>query len=495
MAGDVVVIGGGLGGLSAGVQLAQAGHRVTLIEKEPRLGGYAVSFRRDDFTFDTALHVVPGGGPGEPFHRLLESLGVVPEVRFRRLSNGFLVRIGEDSYPLPRDYEAVFDALSSWFPDERRGLARLREHLAEHVPVYADLLADDISRWRTVPRFIPKLPSFLAQASLSAGDYLRQFVRDPKLLAVLYQPAMFFGVPTDALPAVNFMMMFYLLLERGPCTVEGGGQAVTTALERRLRSLGATIVTRSAVTRVRIEGGRAVAAVIADGREIRASAIVANVSLPVLVDRLVGREHFPDAYLRNLDRLEPSLSVLQIQIGLETSVREAGVDRYMTLVFPDPDLDGCLRRQSGSTGLEGFSITAPGVDDPDTRGRRDRTLSLLGGTSPRRWLELDEEGYRREKDRTEAAALTRLEKVFPGILRRIRVTDVATPRTFEQYTGNPGGAILGFRCTCGSHRQLFSVARVPIRNLHVAGAWTEQLGGFMPSIRAGVRAARRAIEG
>jgi prolycopene isomerase len=73
----------------------------------------------------------------------------------------------------------------------------------------------------------------------------------------------------------------------------------------------------------------------------------------------------------------------------------------------------------------------------------------------------------------------------------VRVTDLATPRTLRRYTGNPGGAILGFACRMGVHRPLLAASRIPVGRLAVASAWTDKLGGFLQVVKAGVAAAEK----
>ncbi|PWT71038.1 MAG: NAD(P)/FAD-dependent oxidoreductase, partial [Bacteroidetes bacterium] len=60
---DVVVIGAGVGGLTAGALLSKAGFTVCVLERETRLGGYLAGFRRGNFRFDTAIHWLNQCGP------------------------------------------------------------------------------------------------------------------------------------------------------------------------------------------------------------------------------------------------------------------------------------------------------------------------------------------------------------------------------------------------------------------------------------------------
>jgi len=490
----VVVIGGGLGGLSAAVALAQKKIAVTLVEAQPHVGGYAVSFSRQGWTFDPALHVTAAGGAGQEFRRLVDGLGLAQTVRFLPLQDGFRVRLGDFDFPLPNDYEGIFERLAGAFPDERQGLERFRRDLEAHVSAYAPLFDADVSKWRSVPAFLPRLPAFLKHSATSTRAYLAQYVRTPRLAALLYQCSVFMGIPAEEFPAVNFMMMFHVLFGGGLFTIAGGGHALSRALERRLLGLGGEVVCRSPVARINLSGGRAVSVRTESGTVYAADAVVAGVSLPALAHDLIGDEHLPASWLKGLGTLSPSLSVLVLSLGIDCAPREVGIDRHLTMVFPDADIDACMRRQRGSRTVEGFSVTAHAVTEPGIAPPERSTVVVAAGTDPDAWIGLGDEEYRSAKRETVRAIMARLEALYPGIGARVRVTDLATPRTLRRYTGNPAGAILGFACRMGVHRPLLAASSIPIGRLALASAWTDKMGGFLQVVKAGVAAAEKTAK-
>ena len=491
MTGPVIVVGGGLGSLSAAVALAQRKIPVTLLEAQPHVGGYAVSYARQGWRFDPALHVTAAGGEGQEFRRLADGLGLAGMVRFLPLQDGFRVRLGDFDFPMPKSYEAIFERLAAAFPDEREGLERFRRDLEAHVSAYAPLFDADVSKWRSVPAFLPRLPAFLRHSASPTSDYLAQFVRAPRLAALLYQCSVFMGIPAAEFPAVNFMMMFHVLFGGGLYTIAGGGQALSRALERRLVALGGEIVCLCPVKRVNLSGGRAVSVQTGDGRVLPASAVVAGVNLPTLAHELIGSENLPASWLKGLEQLKPSLSVLVLSLGLDCAPQEVGIDRHLTMVFPDADIDACMRRQRGSRSIEGFSVTAHSVTEPQIAPRERSTVVIAAGTDPDAWIGLDDEAYRRAKRETVSDIISRLEALYPGIGARVRVTDLATPRTMRRYTGNPAGAILGFACRMGVHRPLLAASSIPIGRLALASAWTDKMGGFLQVVKSGVAAAEK----
>jgi phytoene dehydrogenase-like protein len=489
----VVIIGGGLGGLSAGVACAQAGCAVTLLEKQPRTGGYAVSFSRNGFAFDPSLHAAPAAGNGQAFQVLLSGLGIAGKVDFIKIKKGFFARLGPRSFEIPSDFEPLKDGLSAAFPSERKGISAFHADIMRLAPLYYETVEGMLSPFAIATRFVPKVPSFLHHAGTSTHEYISRFISDPVLRAILYHPAIFYGIPMKTFPAINFMIMYFLLFVKGMYTIRGGGSTLAAALHDRLVALGGRIAVGTDVTRIKVRRGRAVSVVTANGTEIPADAIIANVNTPALVHSLIGDDAVGAGYVRTLNSLSPSLSLVQVHIGLNCALAATGIANHITTVFPDADLDKCLGCRDADLVPRGFSIIAPTVTDAAAARPGTSVISILGGVSSGKWKALPENLYGDEKRRCTEELLKRIKKLYPAVRSHVEVTDCATPRTFERYTGNPDGAILGFDCSLGCHRKIMRISRVPVRNLYCASAWTDRLGGYMQVVKAGTVAARKCI--
>jgi phytoene dehydrogenase-like protein len=489
----VVIIGGGLGGLSAGVACAQAGCSVTLLEKQPRTGGYSVSFSRGGFTFDPSLHAAPAAGSGQAFDALVSALGIAGKVDFLKINKGFLARLGPRSFEIPSDFAALKDGLSAAFPSDRKGLSKFHADIMRHAPLYYETVEGMLSPFAIATRFVPKVPSFLYHAGTSTHAYLSRFISDPVLRALLYHPAIFYGIPMKAFPAINFMIMYFLLFVKGMYTIKGGGSMLSAALHDRLVELGGKIAVGTEVTKIKVSCGRVAAVVTSGGTEIPADAIIANVNTPALVHSLLGDDVVGARYARTLNSLSPSLSLVQVHVGLDCPLASTGISHHITTVFPDADLDQCLDSRDADLVPRGFSIIAPTATDDTAAPPGRSVICVLGGVSSEKWKALSESRYRDEKERCTDELLGRIDKLYPAVRARCAVADCATPRTFERYTGNPGGAILGFDCSLGSHRKIMRVSRVPVRNLLCASAWTDRLGGYMQVVKAGIVAAKRCV--
>ncbi len=487
----VVVIGAGIGGLASGIRLLQGGHKVTILEKEPRVGGYAIAYKRGGYSFDLALHVVPSGESGQEFSNLIELLGLENKIEFIKLKSGFEVFLGDFHFQMPNNLDQLLSELTRTFPAERNALKNFQQDLEKYVSVYEPVFSYTTSKLQSIPPFLLKLPAFLKHSKLSTKTYFEQFFQDKCLQSILFQPAAFMGISMAEFPTINFMMMFYLLMKDGMFTIKGGGQKLTDILEEQFINLGGELRLNQQVTKFICEK-RKITGIISKSKEhLPCDAVIAGNNLVDVVNKLIGRKHFNLKYLRNLDRLKPSVSVLALNLGLDCPPAEVGIKHHIGMVFPHADIDSCFARQDLQITPLGFSVTANVNSDPDYSSMAGNTISIIGGTAPDKWLQMGQDDYIKCKKEVTQHIIDQAENYFPGLAEHIVVADLATPRTMYRYTGNPRGAIMGFNCTAGLHRQIIQTTRLPMKNLAIGSAWTNRLGGFMQSLKSGILAAEK----
>ena len=125
---ETVVIGSGLGGLTAGALLAKSGRKVCVIERNHSVGGAASAFKTGALTIEPALHqTADPHDPSEPKHAILIELGLLDEIEWVPVDPFFSVKGGPvgDIFDLPVGFDAAHEALGRRFPKSRDGFARL----------------------------------------------------------------------------------------------------------------------------------------------------------------------------------------------------------------------------------------------------------------------------------------------------------------------------------------------------------------------------------
>ncbi len=139
---DAIVIGAGMGGLTAAALLAKKGLKVLLLEKEDQAGGYVVSFKRHGFTFDATGAFVGGCHEGGEFHQILNEIGARKEIEFIPIEHVKNIYPGFEIHLRPGGFHSYTDALFGLFPQEENGLKTylsLVERIGEEIKSYSEI--------------------------------------------------------------------------------------------------------------------------------------------------------------------------------------------------------------------------------------------------------------------------------------------------------------------------------------------------------------------
>jgi len=204
---DVVVIGAGLGGLSAAAYLAKSGKRVLVLEHHAVPGGYAHEFRRSRFRFEVALHALDGVAPGGWSYEILKELGVLDRIRFRRLDPFYSARLGGEEIVVPADVFAYESDLIRRFPREASGIRSLVDSMLQVFLQVRRFTWDRELGLRLPPSEMASRYSRMLDAmSVSWGEFMGRHIHDPRLQAVFYVLWGYYGLPPSRLNAATFIL-------------------------------------------------------------------------------------------------------------------------------------------------------------------------------------------------------------------------------------------------------------------------------------------------
>ena len=286
---SVVVVGAGLGGLSAALRLAGAGRQVTLLERESTPGGRAGVLELDGYRFDTGPTVLTMPDliadafdcVGERMEDWLDLQPVDPLYRaFYPDGSSLDVHADTDATaaqiervcggPEAAGYRRYVDFVSELYRLE------MRDFIDRNIDSPLDLITPDLGRLVALGGFRRLAPK------------VRQFLRDPRTERLFSFQSMYAGLaPQDALAI--YAVIAYMDSVAGVYFPRGGMHAVPKAMAGALEKHGVTIAYDREVTRVELRGRRAVAVHAADGDRIPCDAVVLNPDLPVARRDLLGR--------------------------------------------------------------------------------------------------------------------------------------------------------------------------------------------------------------
>lgn len=477
---DVVVIGAGIGGLSAGALLARAGRSVLVIERHDRPGGYLHGFTRCGFRFDAGVHSVGGCAAAGSFYRralgmLVECLGLKEQVRFLPVDPVARLCFPGLAADLPQGLIRLQEHLVESFPRERRSLLaflRLTEGLADEAARAAAGLPGE---WQWLP--------YYRHAVLD--EVLAEHFQDLRLKAVLAGLWPYLGLPPKRLSFLYWALMFTGYLSDGAAYCQGSFQRLADALAETIGACGGEMLYRTAVRSIVLERGRTKGVVTDNGQRIQAPVIVSNADLLSTFQHLLPADQVPRRYLARLRNLEPSLSIFVVYAAVDRSWIDPS--RHETFYYPDFDHERLfLATCSGAPAW--FSVTVPTHTDP-TLAPEDTHLLLLTTLAPYTLRE----SWRTAKEVYRDRLLAMAERQLPGLRAHLRLVEAGTPRTMERYTLNQLGAAYGWALTPRQIGPARPTVKTPLEGLYLAGHWSAPGGGVYGAALSGISVAQAIL--
>lgn len=413
---DALVIGAGLGGLGAGIRLAQFGKRVAILERHTVWGGLNSFYKLGGRLFDSGLHALtnyaPKGERKTPLGKIVRQL---------RLDYDAL-ELGEQSHSAIR-----FPGVELRFSND---FELLRAEIARAFP--SSVAAFD--------RLVAELPSYdaleLAGEPRSAREELTRRFREPLLVEMLLCPLLFYGGAREHdLDWSEFAILFRSIFLEGLARPAHGMRGFLKLLVARFEAEGGELRLRTAVKRIVIADGAARGVELASGEVLEAEHVYSSAGA-VETQRLCGagdERGERDAPLRRLSFFE-TLEVLA------TEPRELGIPE--TTVFFNASERFDYRRPD-----ELVDDTSGVICTPNNYARHEPLaeglvrVTLLANHA--HWLELDDARYAAAKQASAERALAAAARFGVDVREKGVFRDTFTPRTIERFTGKLGGAVYG----------------------------------------------------
>ncbi len=494
---DIIIVGGGLGGLAAGSFMAKTGRSVLVLERHKIPGGYCTDYRRGKYHFDSAVHYL---GTPNIFREIFTALGVRDMVTVAPMdSEGFDVyRFPDLEFHVPSTPDALRYRLLENFPREKKGIEKYIITLKKFVS-----LSEHIRYGRTAGFYLGfpfKYTRLVPYMKVSLKDYLDSLSSDVRLKAVMGAQWGIHGEPPSRVP------LFVSLggtahYHEGGWYPSGGTGTISKAFAAALVKFGGAVRTKCEVVKVLTESRRATGVVLADGEKIMGRAVVMAGDLWDGFERLLAGAPVKKKLIEIVKRTEPSASMIHLHIGL-SSVPERWKWKSCNIwSYPGYDFDEIhrdMKREILPEKLSTFtsvSYRKNPESHPLGKGKVMPSVTVLGIVHYKHFKpymsmtgKKRTEDYIKLKKRIEKRLLKEVEKIFPGITERAKYIEVATPFTQYRYTLNKLGGSYGFARTTDNWFVGKPPWYHPMKNVWLTGA-NAGFHGVMGAIQAGIETA------
>lgn len=454
---DVVIIGGGLGGLECANILSRCGMSVVVLEQGAQAGGCLQSYRRMGMTFDTGFHYVGGLDEGQSLHAAFRLLGLL-DLPWQRLdAEGFdQVTIGGRTFSFAQGFDNFSRKLAEDFPSERAALQSYARLLQDTSREQLDALN---------PKADPDDTAYDAWGK-SAWRYLTETFHDPLLINVLSGTSLKMELRKESLPLFTFLHSNSSYVESS-WRLCGGGGKIVERLVSNLRREGGEIVCNARVTELTEKNGQIVRAVCQNGDAYEGKIFICDNHPATAIGLVKGGSGLRPSFRRRITSTANTTGMFTV--SLRVKPRFARYFNFNHFVYDCPDV---WEIPADGSAIGGMMISCRKDEKENGFTQQIDLLTPMRWETCEQWLgsaPLRRAGTYKQMKKQMADKCTDLaERYFPGI-RKASQAYTSTPLTWHDYTLTPEGSAYGLRKDFHFPLQAMLSPRTPIPNLLLTG--------------------------
>ncbi len=514
---DCVIIGGGHNGLVTAAYLARARRKVCVLERRHILGGC------------TSTEELWPGFKASPVAYVISLFlpEIIRDLRLKERGLEILPRNPSSFTPLP---DGRYLLLGHDDQANRHQIAKFSERDAEAYPRYDAMLTrvaesieplimraqpalpprlQDLGKWWRYRKAMQALGGDLRGAielfTAPATRILDRYFESDVLKATLATDAIIGAFAAPSTPGSAYVLLHHVMGEAGGRRgvwgyVRGGMGRLADVLAHACRAAGAEIRSRSEVTRIRVQDGKATGVILADGTEIEAKVVASSVDASHTFLKFIEAEHLPDEFLRQVRNIDYASASLKINLALdglpdfntgqiEPKVALRGTTHlvptmeYIERAFDDAKYGGVSRNPV-------LEITIPSILDDRLAPPGKHVASIFVQYAP---YHLADGTWDDQRDAFADRCIEVLAQYAPNVKDLILHRQVLTPLDMERTYGLTGGNIMQGAMSLDQLGPMRLDYRTPIRGLYLCGAAAHPGGGVIGA--CGRNAARAILRG
>jgi phytoene dehydrogenase-like protein len=476
MSKKIVIIGGGVAGLSAGIYSRLNGFDTEIIEMHSITGGQCTAWERKGYRFDYCLHWLVGTRNG-PFNDIWKETGVLND-DVDIIDHEIHTKIFSDEgreFIIYTDLARWEEYLCKLAPEDTDSIRKMCKDMekSSFLQPYGDPpgLRNFGKTIFSMFKMLPVLTLFIKYGKKTCAQYFKSLNFKNETLKNFLETL--YG--TRDFSAIAFIMMFAWFNQKNAGYLTGGSKPMTKRMTDKFLGLGGKLTTRKKVSKIIVNDDIATGVVLSDGSEVRADYVISAADGHSTIFEMLEGRYINKKISNAYDKWELFTPIVQVSFGINKDIRSGSP---VEIWFKKDQMIGRTQTENG------YSIMNYCFDP--TMAPEGKTVIIFRYESPwDLWKDISDEEYKTEKEKIEKDTRILIEKHYPGISSDIEVVDVATPITDVRYTGVWKGSYEGFLPSSKNLLDNLNPNLPGLKKFYMAGQWLFPGGGLPPAGQSG----------
>ncbi|MFL2639656.1 MAG: phytoene desaturase family protein [Flavobacteriaceae bacterium] len=480
---DVIIIGSGMGSLSAASLLSKEGKKVLVLEKHYVAGGFTHVFKRKGYEWDVGIHYI-----GE-----VQNLNSPIRKMFDYITNRKLlwadmgdiydkIIIGNKKYDFVKGVENFKNKLISYFPNESQAINNYIQIIFDCNKTMKRFYID-----KALPTLLSSFfgyffrKKYLKYSSKTTYEVISSLTQNKKLIKVLTAQYGDYGLPPKKSSFAMHASVVKHYFKGGSFPIGGSSQIVKT-INPVIEKSGGRILVRAGVEKIIVQSNKVVGVMLEDGREIFSKLVISGVGVINTFNNLLEKDiALKLGFKKSLKSVAPSAAHGCLYIGLKGDAKKLKLPKHNLWIYPektdhDSSVENYLKNQNNEFPL--VYISFPSAKDPSWNDRYPNKstidiITLLPYESFKKWdgttWKKRGEDYEKVKDIIAKRLLECLFNQLPHLRDKVDHYELSSPLSTKNFTSYEKGELYGLDHTPKRFSQKFLRPKTKIKGLYLTG--------------------------
>lgn len=458
---DILIIGAGLGGLECASILSRNGFSVCVLEKNKNPGGTLQNFHLGDSTFSSGMHYLGSLDEGQILHKLFHYFNILDGLKLKRMDENVFDRfiIGESQVDYPMGWENFEEKMNGYFPAEQNSISAYVKLIRE--------VADSQAIYNLQP---PNNYDIRKNPYLEKGIYpsVKSITKNKDLQNALTALNFVYAGDknTSSLYTHALINNYYI---QSAWRLRGGSAQIADLLVANISKNGGEVFTEKEVSKFVFNKDILCGVELKNGETVFARKIISNIH-PALTVNMIPEGKIRKSFRNRLTTLPNTISVFGLHLRLKPG--KVPYLNHNVHFYKNKDV-WPVTSYKNDRWPGYFYLYTPAKDDDSVYTKSLSIYSYLSFDEVKTWASFpkSERGTSYQDWKEEKAALLIDEacRLFPQLKGNIIDWIGATPLTYRDYIGSPGGAMYGTRRDYNNPMASYIFPRTKIPNLYFTG--------------------------